>query len=411
MHPPSPRLRRAGEDTKTRRFGWWALAGLGAGLGFLMKGPVGLVVPGLVLLPIWWRQRREVSLPPSGIAFAALVFAVVGLPWYIAMWLEYGNRYLESFFIGDNLERFTTDRFNDRRIPGYYIGILLGGLLPWSAYVIALAPSGLRERWARARETTAEDWQLLIWAAAPLIFYSVSVGQQPRYILPVLPPLAVLVARALARRIDRAVSGAPSLDLAVGTWFTVALLALIALVLARAQPMLITVSPWAIWLAAFAVAASAALLAWIAWTKRWLSLPLGLAAAAATLMLATQYGVVAGRRPEPVERMATLVTQNHVAGQQVASYRVFVRNLIFYTHIQQADLFDEQLAVEYLKSPQPALLVVRANDVPRLEQLAGVKTTSLGEVVYLDTARIRLRTLLRPDPSTYVERVLLVTTR
>jgi 4-amino-4-deoxy-L-arabinose transferase-like glycosyltransferase len=36
----------------------WALCGLAAGLGFLMKGPLALVVPGLVLLPVWWREGR-----------------------------------------------------------------------------------------------------------------------------------------------------------------------------------------------------------------------------------------------------------------------------------------------------------------------------------------------------------------
>ncbi|MGE0445442.1 MAG: ArnT family glycosyltransferase, partial [Vicinamibacterales bacterium] len=35
----------------------WALAGVAAGLGFLMKGPVGVIIPAIVLLPIWWRER------------------------------------------------------------------------------------------------------------------------------------------------------------------------------------------------------------------------------------------------------------------------------------------------------------------------------------------------------------------
>ena len=37
----------------------WLLAGAAAGLGFLMKGPVALVVPRLVLVPIWWRERHR----------------------------------------------------------------------------------------------------------------------------------------------------------------------------------------------------------------------------------------------------------------------------------------------------------------------------------------------------------------
>ena len=38
----------------------WLLAGAAAGLGLLMKGPIALVVPGLVLVPIWWRERHRV---------------------------------------------------------------------------------------------------------------------------------------------------------------------------------------------------------------------------------------------------------------------------------------------------------------------------------------------------------------
>ena len=61
------------------------LTGLGAGLGFLMKGPLGVIVPAIVLGPIWWRERRTLNVRPAHLAVAAGVFAVSGLPWYIAM--------------------------------------------------------------------------------------------------------------------------------------------------------------------------------------------------------------------------------------------------------------------------------------------------------------------------------------
>ena len=50
---------------------WAALAGLAAGLGFLTKGPLALVVPAIVLLPIWWRERRTVALRTSHLVIAA----------------------------------------------------------------------------------------------------------------------------------------------------------------------------------------------------------------------------------------------------------------------------------------------------------------------------------------------------
>jgi 4-amino-4-deoxy-L-arabinose transferase-like glycosyltransferase len=101
----------------------WLLAGMAAGLGFLMKGPVALVVPGLVLLPIWWRERRTTHLRMRDIVRAAAVFAAIGLPWYVAMTAEHGTAYLESFFLADNFERFATDRFNERRPLWFYAPI------------------------------------------------------------------------------------------------------------------------------------------------------------------------------------------------------------------------------------------------------------------------------------------------
>ena len=39
-----------------------------------------------------------------------------------------------------------------------------------------------------------------MWAMLPLVFYSLSVGKQPRYVLPVLPPLALLLASSIVER-------------------------------------------------------------------------------------------------------------------------------------------------------------------------------------------------------------------
>ena len=41
------------------------------------------------------------------------------LPWYIAMGVEHGTAYLQSFFVGDNLERFATDRSMSRARSGF----------------------------------------------------------------------------------------------------------------------------------------------------------------------------------------------------------------------------------------------------------------------------------------------------
>ena len=192
--------RRAGPSGPATK--WWVLAGASAGAGFLMKGPVALVVPALVLLPIAWREWRRLRLEIRGMAVAVVTAAIVGLPWYVAMWLEHGNPYLQSFFVADNFERFATERFNEARPFWFYLPVLLGGLLPWSLFLTVFVVEGLAGARKRTLKLADADWRLLLWAIMPLLFFTLSVGKQPRYILPVLPPLAVLLARGLIERID-----------------------------------------------------------------------------------------------------------------------------------------------------------------------------------------------------------------
>jgi len=375
-----------------------------------MKGPVALVVPGIVLAPIWWRERGTMVVRARDIATAALICGVIALPWYGAMTAEHGVAYLQSFLVGDNLERFATDRFNAPRALWFYLPILVGGMLPWSMYLITLPwPSALSVL-RRRRQLTETEWRLLLWAFVPLLFFTLSIGKQPRYILPLLPPVAILLARSIATRIACTTPGARS-GLAVATWATAALYAVMAILLYRAGPVLIGAYPLLTATGIALLVASAGALAWVSASGRWHSLPAITTLCAAVLLLSTQFGALSGRRPEPVEQIADLVTEHRDAAQPVGTYRVFVRNFVFYTRFKKHDLYDERLARDFLQSPEPVLLAVRAADLPRLETISGVATRTLGAVPYLNTANVRLRTLLSPVPARDIETVLLVTNR
>jgi len=418
----------------------WAWAGAAAGLGFLMKGPVALVVPGLVLLPIWWREGTFKTLRVRDIIVAAALFAIIGLPWYGAMLLQHGAAYFESFFIGDNLERFATDRFNEPRWFWFYIPIVIGGLFPWAVYLLCASFRGARGIVTRTRTLTREDWRLLLWAAMPLLFFSVAVGKQPRYILPVLPPLAIMLARSMAKQVEAAPgSGFRAADsgrqeaafgnqdsegrsgeaqvgtrgsgLAVPTWLTAALYIILTVLLVRAMPLFISAYPAVSWMTVGALIGCAAALAWVASTRRWQQLPFVMTACAVILLLGVQFGVLSGARPEPVEQMAALVQQHRRAGEPVGAYEVFVRNLVFYTRSAQVELFNEARALDFIKSPERVLMAVSASDLTRLETISGLTLQRLGEVRYLDTASIRLRTLLNPIPEQDIETVYLVSNR
>jgi len=396
---------------------WMVMAGLFAGLGFLMKGPVALVVPAIVLAPIVWRERRAVHLRPADLLLGAAVAAGVGTPWYIVMTATHGAPYLQSFFVGDNLERFATSRFNAPRPLFFYVPVVLGGLLPWTAYLLTIPLSALIRLGAPTllRGLTPWQWRLLLWAALPLIFFSISIGQQPRYVLPVLPPLAVLTAIGLSRRVaPRTVNttepATPPDGLAAGTWLTAGLLLACVAITIRLRGLFDPGTP-GLWFTVAALTACAAALGGVALTRRWTALPGLLMFSAALSLSSIQLLILPGGRPDAVEQMAAMVRVHRSGTERVAPYRVFTRNLVFYTGIAQDEIFSDEQANAFLTSPDRVLMVVRPADLARLTGLPGQPIRTLGQVEYVNTADIRLRTLLAPDPAAIRETVLLVTNR
>jgi 4-amino-4-deoxy-L-arabinose transferase-like glycosyltransferase len=386
------------------------VAGAVAGLGFLMKGPLALVVPAIVLIPIWWHEQRLRQIRPRDVAAAGAAFAVIGLPWYGAMTFAHGTAYLDSFFVGDNLERFATDRFNTPRPLWFYLPIVVGGLLPWSMYAAILPWQSIRDVVWRRRTVTKDEWRLLAWALIPLLFFTISIGKQPRYILPVLPPLGILLARSIVRRVHEA-NGASQKALATATWATAGLYAIVAILLARASPLFIMASPLLTYAGIVLISASALVLVWLAATRRWPLLPTTMAGCATVLLLSLQFGALTGAATEPVEQMADLIREHQQGGEPVGAYQVLERNLVFYTRVKQVDLTDEGRALDFLTSSERVLLVVRDTDLSRLESIGGITTKRLGEVQYLNTANVRLRTLISPLPEQDLERVLLVSNK
>ena len=393
----------------------WPIAGAAAGLGFLIKGPIALVVPALVILAVWWRERATTRVDWRGIALGGLLFVAIGVPWYAAMTLTHGQTYLESFFLGDNLERFATSRFAGRTSSAwwFYGPILLGGLVPWTPLAVTLLIARLagREPSTHRFRFTLDEWRLILWAVLPLLFFSVSLGKQPRYILPVLPPLAILLAGALRRRIES--TNARQLALTVGTLLTATLFAVTAALLIRARELFVSAYEPVTTLAVVALFAWAAGLAGLAIARAWHRLPLTMALAAATLLLGMQFGALAGARPEPVERIVRMVGAYRVNNEPTGDCSVFVRNLVFYTRFRlHNDLCAVDLApaVEFLRSPERVFLVVRETDVAGLRE-AGAPARELGRVHYVDTSRIKLGTLLSPQPARDIEAVLLVTNK
>jgi 4-amino-4-deoxy-L-arabinose transferase-like glycosyltransferase len=393
------------------------LAAIGLGLGFLMKGPVGMIIPALVIVPVLMLERRSIALTPIDIVLGFVIMLAIALPWYGLMWITHGNAYLQSFFVGDNFERFATDRFNDPRPWWFYLPVVAGGMLPWTP--LALTWLGPITQFLRGRRAIGTiDLRLLMWAILPLAFYSLSVGKQPRYVLPVLPPLALLLASSVVERTQewRGFHGVRSwprraLPVVVGSLLSGLFFVALGVLLYRAQPLLINVSPAYTTMAAALTVAGGVLIILVSVTGQWRNAPLVIAVAAAVTLPAVQYGALSSGGDDTVRQMAQLVQQHRDANEPVGTLGVFVRNLVFYSGVKTIDVIGDEQATNFLRQADRALLVAPVDQIDRLERAHGVKVHRLGELLYFNEAGVRVRTLLWPDADRDLTRVVLVANR
>jgi 4-amino-4-deoxy-L-arabinose transferase-like glycosyltransferase len=393
------------------------LAAVGLGLGFLMKGPVGLLIPLVVIVPVLLIERRSIALTPIDIVLGFVVMVAIAVPWYAVMWARHGNEYLQSFFVGDNFERFATDRFNDPRPWWFYLPVVAGGLLPWTP--LALTWFGPITQFLRLRRDVGTiDLRLMLWALLPLAFYTLSVGKQPRYILPVLPPLALLLASSIVERTQefRGLDGSRSIPrravvVGAGALLSGAFFVALGMLLYQAQPLLINIQPLFTTIAAGLIVAAGLLVMLVATSRNWRSAPIVVALAAALTFPALQYGGLASGGDDTVRQMARLVLDERTAHEPVATYGVFVRNLVFYARVKTVDIINDDQAWNFLGQTDRALMVAPAETIDRLERERGLKVRRIAELLYFNEAGIRPRTLLWPDASRDLQRVVLVSNR
>jgi 4-amino-4-deoxy-L-arabinose transferase-like glycosyltransferase len=177
---------------------WYLASYIFIGLAILSKGPVGIVLPGLVVLvflfytgnlPLLWREMRLCQ----GIG----IILALALPWYILVTLANGDAFIGSFFGYHNVERFTRV-VNRHSAPWYfYFVVVLLGFAPWSVY-LPIAISRLhfwkRSIWRNQPRSAQLGMFALFWFAAVFLFFTVAVTKLPSYVLPLMPAAAILVA-------------------------------------------------------------------------------------------------------------------------------------------------------------------------------------------------------------------------
>ncbi|MBN3889618.1 MAG: ArnT family glycosyltransferase [Nostoc sp.] len=164
----------------------------------LTKGPVGIVLPGLIVAAflLYVGKVREV-LREMHLLVGILIILALSVPWYALVIWRNGWNYINSFFGYHNLERFT-EVVNGHSAPWYfYFLVVLLGFAPYSVYLPA---SIIRLKfWQRSHWRSLERFQQFglfawFWFASIFAFFSIAVTKLPSYVLPLMPAAAILVA-------------------------------------------------------------------------------------------------------------------------------------------------------------------------------------------------------------------------
>jgi 4-amino-4-deoxy-L-arabinose transferase-like glycosyltransferase len=171
--------------------------------GMLLKGPIvyAFLLPGIVVFQ--WRTRKM-----------SVASAWCGWwPWlaslgFFFLWVIGGLLWVPRFFdlvvVREFLARFADvgEHVHRSQPFAFYLPHLLHKFFPWSGLLIAFAIIDLRSRGWRIRtafrELSPETLWLICWSLGGLIVMSMFPSKRVDRIFPVIPPLALLVARQTA---------------------------------------------------------------------------------------------------------------------------------------------------------------------------------------------------------------------
>ncbi len=205
---------------------WLALLLLGFSLGLavLAKGPAAILLSGGAVL-LWaastgrWRDALR-CLHPVAIAS----FCLTALPWYIRC-ARRNPDFFRIFIIEHNFKRYLTPAFQHIQPFWFYLPIVLIALFPWFVFLLPACRSALAGS-RRDRPDSAISLFFLCWAGFTILFFSLSQSKLPGYILPALPPLAMLLAPAVRNASLKGTIGARATLFASGAamvWFGILL--------------------------------------------------------------------------------------------------------------------------------------------------------------------------------------------
>lgn len=179
-----------------RRGYFWAASAFAA-LAVLTKGLIGIIFP-VMIIGTWialigeWRLLKRIYL-----SSCIVIFLLIATPWHILVGVK-NPEFFYFYFIDQHFLRYTTKAVGHYQPFWFFIPCLILGFFPWIVFLPQALMANFPPSWRLRRHFQTELF-FLLWAVLIFAFFSFSKSKLIPYILPVLPPLAILTARYLIK--------------------------------------------------------------------------------------------------------------------------------------------------------------------------------------------------------------------
>jgi len=174
-----------------RKKGWYyTLFYVFMALGVLTKGPVGFIMPFLVILTFLFLKRdirvlKDTKPWLGGVLFASIVFS-----WVYMASIYGGKEYTQQILFSQNVGRLT-DSFAHKEPFYYYFINFPVNFFPWMVFIPSIA---LYLFSSDGRKKVRNILLPVVWFAVIFVFFSIVSGKRDIYVLPLYPASALITA-------------------------------------------------------------------------------------------------------------------------------------------------------------------------------------------------------------------------
>ncbi|MEC8957338.1 MAG: glycosyltransferase family 39 protein [Nitrospinota bacterium] len=186
------------------------------GLGFMVKGPPAILIPGFTVVGFLIATKRKSCFKDLSITKGLGILAITILPWFVAMLWIHGDEF-KNHIVGNEIKNRLV---HDTPFSFYYLGVLFRYQLPWSLFFFfaVLRQFGFIGFVSEKKISWVENFKSFgknigkhvnlffregreslvfcyIWLAVCLVLFTFLRVEHSRYMLPCCPVFAILTAK------------------------------------------------------------------------------------------------------------------------------------------------------------------------------------------------------------------------